>query len=238
MSNMEHGDAAAATLRGYRKVQNAARQTLDEIVRFIEPGVSEIDLMHKCDELQRAAGVDSYWYRALPALVLAGEHTCLAISREAYVPDSARLRSNDVLTIDLNPAISGYCGDLARTYFIEDGQVRRAPRSDGEFIAGAHAQASLHALLQRVARPDLRFDELYGILKEAADRLECELLDYLGHSMQADMSALDFIAPNVTHTLGEAGLFTLEPQIRLKGGRYGFKHENIYFFAGTVLHEL
>nr|WP_175197711.1 M24 family metallopeptidase [Paraburkholderia caffeinitolerans] len=174
----------------------------------------------------------------MPALVLAGEHTCLAISREAYVPDRAPLKSHDVLTIDLNPAMNGYCGDLARTYFIEDGQVRCVPHRDGEFLAGAHAQASLHTLLLRVARPELRFDELYGIVKDAADRLECELLDYLGHSVQADMSALDFIAPNVTHTLGEAGLFTLEPQIRVKGGRYGFKHENIYSFAGTVLHEL
>ncbi|MFX1766015.1 M24 family metallopeptidase [Paraburkholderia sp. A1RI-2L] len=237
MSNTEHLDAAD-TLCGYRKVQHAARRTLDEIVHFIAPGVSEIDLVRKCDELQRAAGVDDYWYRALPALVLAGEHTCLAISREAYVPESAPLKHHDVLTIDLNPAMNGYCGDLARTYFIEDGQVRRAPHRDEEFLAGAHAQASLHALLRRVATPDLRFDELYGMVKDAADRLECELLDYLGHSMQANMSALDFIAPKVTHTLGEVGLFTLEPQLRVKGGRHGFKHENIYFFAGGVLHEL
>ncbi len=238
MSNPQHCDATPADVLPYREVQNAARRTLDEIARFIAPGVSEIDLLRKCDELQRAAGVDAYWYRDLPGLVLAGEHTCLAISREHYEPDSTPLQANDLVTIDLNPAMNSYCGDMARTYYIEGGQVRRAPHHDPEFLAGAHAQVSLHALLRRVATPDLRFDVLHGIMSEAVERLGCELLDYLGHGVQRDMSTLDFIAPNVTRTLGQAGLFTLEPQIRVIGGRYGFKHENIYFFAEQTVEEL
>lgn len=62
-------------LKHYQTVQDAARYTLDSITEFIRPGVSEIDLVRKCDELQRDADVDGYWYKSLPALVLAGDHT-------------------------------------------------------------------------------------------------------------------------------------------------------------------
>ena len=225
-------------LARYRRVQDAARATLDQITQFIKPGHSEIDILQQCDLLQRAAGVDGYWYKSLPGVVLSGKHTCLALSREAYVPCSAPIQESDLLTIDLNPAIGGYCGDCARSYYIEGGQVRRAPQRNQEFLAGAHAQEQLHALLRRVAEPDLSFGDLYQVIHQEIERLGFEQLDFLGHGVQEDMSKLEFVGPGVTRTLGEAGLFTLEPQIRLKDGCYGFKHENIYFFEGRELREL
>jgi hypothetical protein len=38
-------------LKFYQKVQDAARYTLDSITDFIKPGVTEIDLIEKCDDL-------------------------------------------------------------------------------------------------------------------------------------------------------------------------------------------
>jgi Xaa-Pro aminopeptidase len=225
-------------LKHYQKVQDAARYTLDAITEFIKPGVSEADLVSKCDELQRSVGVDGYWYKSLPALVLAGDHTTLAISRAPYVPSDTPIQENDLVTIDLNPSIAGYCGDYARTYYIEAGVARRTPQIDEEFMAGAHAQDYLHAKLMQVAHTEMTFNDLYQILRKEIDQLGFEQLDYLGHSVQKDMRHLDFIAPDVTRSLGEVGFFTLEPQIRLKGGRYGFKHENIYYFQEHELQDL
>lgn len=211
-------------LKHYQKVQNAARYSLDNIIEFIKPGVTEVDLLKKCDELQLAAGVDAYWYKDLPALVLAGDHTTLAISSMPYVPSYNLIQENDLVTIDLNPSIDGYCGDYARTYYIEAGVARSTPQFDQEFLAGAHAQKHLHSVLMQVAHADMVFNELYQIMRLEIDQLGFEQLDYLGHGVQKDMQHLDFIAPNVTCSLGDAGFFTLEPQIRLKGGRYGFKN--------------
>lgn len=225
-------------LKCYQKVQNVARYTLDSIADFIRPGVSEADLVRHCDELQRNAGIDCYWYKALPALVLVGSHTTLAISNTAYEPNDAPIKENDLVTIDLNPSIQGYCGDYARTYYIEGGVTRRLPQFNEEFITGARAQEQLHAKLLQVANRQMTFNELYQVMHEDIDRLGFEQLDYLGHNVQKDMTQLEFIAPHVMLTLGEAGLFTLEPQIRLKGGLHGFKHENIYYFNGQQLQEL
>ncbi len=225
-------------LKRYQKVQEAARYTLDNIAGFIKPGVTEIDLIKKCDELQRSAGVDNYWYKELPALVLAGDHTALAISRTPYVPSDYPVQENDLITIDLNPSINGYCGDCARSYYIEAGVTKLTPQYDKELLAGADAQKHLHSVLMRLAHADMTFSDLYQIMRVEIDQLGFEQLDYLGHGVQKDMQHLDFIAPDVICSLGDAELFTLEPQIRLKGGRYGFKHENIYYFNGKSLQEL
>lgn len=225
-------------LAEYKTVQNAARHTLNTIIGFIKPGVTELDIVHKCDQLQHDAGVDGYWYKSLPALVLSGEHTTLPISREPYVPSEQPIQENDLITIDLNPSISGYCGDYARSYYVEAGVTRRIPKSNDEFLAGYHAQKQLHAKLAQVASPSLTFNDLYHLMRKKIDQLGFDQLDYLGHGVQKDMQNLDFISPEVACSLQEIGFFTLEPHIRLKGGRYGFKHENIYYFDSQTLKEL
>jgi Xaa-Pro aminopeptidase len=225
-------------LEGYQRVQDAARLTLERITEFIRPGATELDLVRKCDELQLGAGVDGYWYKSLPALVLAGAHTTLAISRESYSPSESPIQENDLVTIDLNPSMAGYCGDYARSYYVEGRVARRSPQFDQEFLAGARAQRLLHAKLMQVAHEKMTFDQLYQIIHEEIDKLGFVQLDYLGHEVQKDMERLDFVEPGEMRSLGEAGLFTLEPQISLKGGGYGFKHENIYYFKDHRLTEL
>lgn len=225
-------------LANYQKVQDAARYTLSAITQFIKPGVSEDYLVKKCDELQKAAGVNSYWYKSLPALVLAGDRTTLAISSTPYLPSDKKIQENDLLTIDLNPSIDGYPGDMARTYYIEAGIVNYAPQRNLEFVAGAHAQSHLHSMLMQVAYPEMTFNELYYILSKEIELLGFEQIDYIGHTVQKDMRHLNFIAPNETCSLSSAGFFTLEPHICTKGGQYGFKHENIYYFKTQTLQEL
>ena len=225
-------------LKKYQEVQNAARFTLDSITDFIRPGITEVDLVEKCHDLQYKAGIDGYWYKSLPALVLTGNHTTLAISSAQYNPSNVPIQENDLVTIDLNPSMASYCGDYARSYYVENGVARHSPLFNQEFIAGAHALGHLHTILLEVAHVDMTFNELYQLMHKEIERLGFEQLDYLGHGVEKDMLHLEFIAPDVTRTLGDAELFTLEPQIRLPGGRYGFKHENIYYFINNKLGEL
>lgn len=222
----------------FRKAQDAARFTLDNMTAFIRPGVTEAELVQHCHTLQLQAGVDGYWYQDLAALVLVGQHTTLAISATPYSPSDEPIQENDLVTIDLNPSLGGYCGDCARSYYVEQGVARRAPQSNPEFLAAATAQTYLHQKLMDIARPDTTFEELNQFMQDEIKGLGFESLDYLGHGVQKDMSRFDMLSPGVMMTLGGAGLFTLEPQIRLKGGLYGIKHENIYYFENQQLREL
>lgn len=49
----------ANELKLYKKVQDADRYTLNVIIEYIRPDVSEVDLVRKCDELQRSMGINS-----------------------------------------------------------------------------------------------------------------------------------------------------------------------------------
>lgn len=227
-------------LTHYRRVQDAARFTMAEITSFIRPGVSEIEIANQCDALQRKAGVDYYWYQSLTALVLVGERTTLAISQTPYAPGERKVKEDDLVTIDLNPAINGYCGDYARSFYVEEGEPSRVPKKNPEFIQGTDAQLALHSLLMEIAEPQMTFNDLYQVISKETARLGFNLLDTIGHNIGrvSDMDQMYSIVAGSECVLGEAGFFTLEPHICLPGHHYGFKLENIYYFDGNKLHEL
>ena len=133
----------------------------------------------------------------------------------------------------MNPTINGYCGDLARTYYIERGVARHTPQHEKEFISGAHAQNQLHTLLKQVAHPNMSFHELYQIMYKEINSLGFEMLDYLGHNVQKDIQHLDFISANVACLLGDVGFFTLEPRIRLKMASMDL-NTKIYITSKTI----
>ncbi len=69
-----------------------------------------------------------------------------------------------------------------------------------------------------------------------------ENLDFrhnVGHSLTMGHERRRFIEAGNHASLGDAPFFTFEPHVRVVGGRWGFKHENVFFFdAGGRLEEL
>lgn len=225
-------------LEGYQVVQAAAKKTLIDILPFIKPGQTEASITERCREIQQDHGVQSFWYKALPAVVLVGERTTLALSKTAYQPSDLEVREEDLVTIDLNPEISGYWGDYARSYYVEDGQPSLVPRKTKAFIDGANVQRRLHQKLFEIAHPEMTFDALYQAIHTEITQLDYLQLDYIGHSIDRRWSGLEFIQAGPSIQLKDVEMFTLEPHIRHRSGTLGFKHENIYFFEGDRLVEL
>lgn len=223
---------------GYQKVQSVAKQVLTEILPFIRPGVTEVEIAERCDALQRGLGVDHYWYADLPALVLVGPRTQLAISRQSYQPDSHAVAETDLVTIDLNPEMAGCRGDCARSYYVEAGVTRQRPQRDADFIAGFEAQRRLHARLFQIAQPDMTFDQCYHMMLAEAESLGFSFVDYIGHSIEKDHNGMRMVQAGSEIRLGDVDMFTLEPQIRVPYSPFAFKHENIYRFAEGHLVEL
>ncbi|MBC7786491.1 MAG: M24 family metallopeptidase [Methylophilaceae bacterium] len=134
------------------------------LLEFIRLGITEADLVEKCLDLQYKAGIDGYWCKSLPALVLTGNHTTLAISSPQYNPSNVPIQENDLVTIYLNPSTASYCGDYVCSFYVENGVARHSPLFNQEFIAGAHALGHLHAMLIEVAHIDMTFEELYQLI--------------------------------------------------------------------------
>jgi len=224
--------------------QNIARETMSELHNFVKVGMSEKEIRDKSLELMVEKGSTSWWYHGIGAVVLLGKRSIESMpGREYFASDENKVSENDVVTIDLAPAVDGFWGDYARTLFVEGGFVAKEddPKTQ-QFRRGLDAELSLHAKLMEYATPQMTFEELFFKLNQEITNLGFENLDFkgnLGHTIEMDQADRVYIERGSKTSIYEAGKpFTLEPHIRLVGGSFGFKRENIYYFDDSGILQL
>ena len=217
----------------HRQVQHIAKNVLYELFKRISQEDTENSIAHKATSLLAANGIRETWYYDCPALVLLGSRSCLSISGREYVADRReQVGKHNLVTVDLSPSIGNIWGDCARTFYIEGGHCQNTPRTHA-FAIGAATQARLHKSLYDFATPDMTFEDLYRFGNTQIEAAGFQNLDFrknLGHSIASRTEDRCFIEDGNSCMLGETTLFTFEPHIRSRQGRWGFKHENIYFF--------
>lgn len=228
-------------LNDYREVQAIAKSVLAELRETIRPGETERTIADRSVELLTRSGITETWYYSCPALVLAGSRSILSISGRHYSPSEVPFREFDLITVDLSPCRGSIWGDCARTFFLEEGRVTEEHWSL-KYRRGMEFELSLHAILREIARPEMRFDELFQRMNEVIKRSGFENLDAsqnLGHSLEQKLDDRKYIEASNRLPLGSARFFTFEPHVRFAGESWGFKHENVYYFDGEgVLQEL
>ncbi len=228
-------------LAAYSAVQKIARDVLDEIAAFIRVGIIESQIVQKCVELLNDQGVISSWYHGCMALVLVGRRTVLSVSGAEYQPSEAAVQADDMVTVDLSPELDGYWGDCARSFVVQCGAVVGKSAADPELSAGMSAEDALHRKLMEIATPETTFCELFASLNAEIKAMEFENLDFLGnlgHTIEKHVDRRRYIDRNCSLKIADAPLFTFEPHIRRKHGRWGFKHEEIYRLDGSRLRML
>jgi len=212
--------------------QRGARHVLDALGSSISAADSERSLAERAASLLREVGFPNTWYYDCPALVLLGSRSCTSISGRDYVPSDERVGDFNLVTVDLSPSSDGAWGDCARSYCVEGGRVSRTP-AHPEFQAGMALEASLHAEMRAFVTSGTTFGELFDFAGAFIATRGFENLDRLGnvgHSIATRLEDRVFIEAGNTRCLGDVQLFTFEPHIRRIGGRWGFKHEEIYRF--------
>ncbi len=212
--------------------QRGAKDVLEALGSSISASDSELTIAERAASLLRQAGFPNTWYYGCPALVLLGSRSCTSISGRDYVPSDQRVGDFNLVTVDLSPCHDGAWGDCARSFGVEGGRVSRTPVHP-EFRAGMALEASLHAEMRGFVTPDTTFGELFdfaGSLITAHGFENLDLLGNVGHSIATRLEDRVFIEAGNTRCLGDVQLFTFEPHVRRLGGRWGFKHEDIYRF--------
>ncbi len=87
----------------------------------------------------------------------------------------------------------------------------------------------------------ITFDELYFHINQLiVDRgfINLDFLGNLGHSIVKDKNERIYIEKGNAALLSSVDYFTFEPHISVKGSKYGYKKENIYYFESNRLIEL
>lgn len=178
-------------------------------------------------------GLTETWYYACPAFVLLGSRSCLSLSGRDYVPAEEPVGTENLVTIDLSPCEGDLWGDYARSLCVENGRVVEDPASP-EFRDGLKFEAALHRRMADFVTPDTSFHQLHEFANDAISNAGYENLDFMGnvgHGIATRREDRLYAERGNDRSLSEVSCFTFEPHIRRKGGRWGFKHEDIYFFG-------
>ncbi|BBP70551.1 hypothetical protein PHLH6_25550 [Pseudomonas sp. Seg1] len=215
-----------------RPVQAAAKSVLAQLVDHITPGSTEASIAKFAADRLAHAGYPHTWYYDCPAFVLLGSRSLLSVSGRDYQPSEEKVGLYNLITVDLSPRSGDIWGDCARSFYVEDGVCRTVPVGE-EFTGGYAVQQRLHAHMLQFVRPETTFNDLYEWANEAVLDIGCENLDFLGnvgHSICERREQRLYIESGNHRQLGEVSCFTFEPHVRLHGGQWGYKHENIYYF--------
>lgn len=217
----------------HRTVQEIAKWVHSQLEQSITSDSSEASIANKATDLLADCGVTETWYYDVPAFVLLGSRSCLSVSGKNYVPSTERVGSFNLVTVDLSPGSGEAWGDCARSYVVEGGIVTRNP-SRTEFAEGLAIEKRLHKEMIEFAEPSTRFSDLFEYSNSRIAQFGYENIHFLrnlGHSIEVTPSERRFIDKNCHELLGSVSFFTFEPHIRKAGGKWGFKHEDIYYFT-------
>lgn len=216
----------------HRAVQHAAKSVLASLASQISAFDSEESIAEAAYTALCTIGFPETWYYNCPALVLSGSRSCMSISGRDYEPNSEVIGEFNLVTVDLSPMQNGRWGDCARSFYIENGCVVPEPAAP-ELACGKHFLQALHSEMRTIVFPEMKFHELYDWANDRIKASGFENLDFLGnvgHSIATRREDRQYIEAQNIHQLKEVPFFTFEPHVREVGGRWGFKHENIFYF--------
>lgn len=103
-------------LQKMREAGLIAGHTLNEMSKYIEPGISTKELDQIAEKFIRRAGARPTFvgYHGYPASI------CVSINEEVVhgIPGPRKLEEGDIVSIDVGATLDGFVGDTAKTYFV------------------------------------------------------------------------------------------------------------------------
>lgn len=219
--------------------QRLAAKAMRRVAAGLRPGLSEEQIARMAADEMLSLGAEGWWYHGVPALVLVGpQRSLVSVSGRQYLPrGDILLGENDLVSLDLSPVYGGVWGDYARTIFMQNGQAILEPQAPAcpEFARGYAMELRLHQYLAEWATPQTRYEEVWQRVNDLLQKEGWQNLDLhgnLGHSIEDDAAKRVYLEQGSCATLGGYGRpFTFEPHICQRGGRWGFKREQVYAFG-------
>jgi Xaa-Pro dipeptidase len=190
------------TEQDLEKMRTAARmadEVMDELTRFIKPGLTEREIKIKIEELFAQKGA----LLAFNPIVACGNNN----SRPHYCEDSGIVAQKDVVLLDFGCRFEGYCSDMSRTFFI--GDISDEEKNIYTITLDAQ-KAAIAAAKEGVPCCDVD--------KHARDFIESSglgqyFLNRTGHGIGFDVHEAPYINGFNTRPLERGMAFSVEPGI-------------------------
>ncbi len=180
--------------------------THDEIERKIRPGVSTAELDKLAERFIRAHGATPTFkgYRGFPGSICASPNAMIVHG----IPGPYRLKSGDIISVDVGVTLDGWVADAARTFAVE--QIDQQARN----LLGATEQ-SLHAGVAQ-CRDGNRIGDVSSAIQRVVEDAGFSVVRSLvghgvGRSMHEDPQVPNYGKPGKGPLLEEGMVLAIEP---------------------------
>ncbi len=198
------------------KMRMAARMAdsvMDDLTRFIKPGMTEKDIKIKIEALFIEKGADGL---SFSPIVACGANN----SRPHYRENTGVIAKKDVLLLDFGCRYQGFCSDISRTFFIgsiskEEERIYTIARQAQAAGVQAAKKGTRCCDVDRTART---YIESHG--------MGHYFLNRTGHGIGFDVHEAPYINGNNERQLEKGMVFSIEPGICIPG-KVGMRVEDI-----------
>lgn len=200
-------------IKNLKYASKIADEVMNEIIKFIRPGMKERDVKDKIKELcfKKGAGGLSF-----EPIVASGPNS----SMPHYCGEDRFIGEKDIVVLDFGCRYNGYCSDITRTVFV--GEVSEEEKRIYDIVAAANLEGELAVKA--------------GISAEEVDRKTRSVIEKAGygeyfihrtgHGIGVSVHEAPYIKEGNKQILQKGMVFSVEPGIYLQD-RFGIRIEDL-----------
>ncbi len=194
-----------------RMAAHITDESFEELLKFIKPGIKEIDISNKMNEIFKAKGADEGF-----TMVCSGPNS----SYPHYAGDQRVIQEKDIIILDWGCKYNNMCADMSRTVFV--GGISEEEKKIYDIVLKSQL-AGEAAAVEGAYIPDIDRASRQIIEEEGyGDYFFTRLGHGIGYSVH---EAPDIKASN-KRNLEKGMVFSIEPGIYI-AGKVGMRIENI-----------
>jgi methionyl aminopeptidase len=201
----------AVEIEKMRTAGRLAASVLDMIAERVQPGVTTDELNHICHDYivgELDAIPAPLNYRGFPKSI------CTSVNQVVChgIPSEKRLKSGDIVNIDVTVIKDGYHGDTSCMFFVGK------PTIAGQRIVQVAYECMKLGI--EMVRPGVHLGDIGHVIQQHAESLGCSVVrEYCGHGIgrafHEDPQVLHYGTPGTGLELEPGMTFTIEPMINL-----------------------
>ncbi len=182
------------------KAATIADKSFQEILSFIKPGVTEIELAWQLENLLRQNGAQG---SAFPIISITGQKT----SMPHGIPSNDKIKTGDFITMDFGALYNGYRSDMTRTVIL--GKPNEKQLKVYNIVKESQA-AAVNAVKADIPGRDI--DKVANDIIKKHQYLEFASKG-TGHGLGLDIHEIPFLNGKCKEKLKENNVITIEPGI-------------------------
>jgi Xaa-Pro aminopeptidase len=190
-------------IEAIRKACALTDACFDHVLRLIQPGVAEYDIMLEIEFYFRRNGAGL----AFAPIVVSGPNS----ARPHGTATERQLQRGDFVTMDFGAKLNGYCADLTRTVVVEEASPRHREIYDQVLKANVEC---INAIKPGVSCRDV--DQLARTILDEKD-LGQYFGHGLGHGLGRDVHDIGGLNSRSTDVIAPGQVWTVEPGVYIEG---------------------